>query len=283
MEPFLVFAFAAMLCWGVGDFLLQRSARKTTVIETLAFVGIVGIVALFPFVLGDLFRMGWQDTLVLVVLGVLTFLAAIFDLEALKEGKLAVIDVIIALELPLTVILGVAMFKETLTHLQVGLIIALLIGLILVSIEFGALHRFTLEKGVYFALLAAIGMALVNYLTAHSARSVSPIMAIWFPAVVFTAMCFIILGTRKRFVHFVRDIKGFGWLFVAMAVIDTAAWVFYAYATKHGELAITTAITESYPVIAMLLGVHFNKEWIGWHQWLGAALALGASVLLAVL
>jgi len=61
------------------------------------------------------------------------------------------------------------------------------------------------------------------------------------------------------------------------------AWLFYILATLKNEISITTAITESFPAIAIFLGAWFNKEKINWHQWLGAGIALGASFALAFL
>ena len=67
-----------------------------------------------------------------------------------------------------------------------------------------------------------------------------------------------------------------------MGIIDTLAWVFYAFAIVKYEISITTAITESYPAIALFLGLWFNRERIDWHQYLGAALAIISSVILAL-
>ena len=46
----IIFAFAAMLCWGFGDFLIQKSTRKFGDVETLFFISFFGAVVLFPFV-----------------------------------------------------------------------------------------------------------------------------------------------------------------------------------------------------------------------------------------
>ena len=67
-----------------------------------------------------------------------------------------------------------------------------------------------------------------------------------------------------------------------MGIFDTLAWVFYAFAVSQNEISITTAITESYPAIALFLGIKFNKEKIKWHQYLGAVLALVLSFVLVV-
>ncbi len=50
-ELAVLFAFGAMLCWGIGDFLIQRTVRKIGDVETLAFIGLIGSIVLLPFVL----------------------------------------------------------------------------------------------------------------------------------------------------------------------------------------------------------------------------------------
>ena len=68
-----------------------------------------------------------------------------------------------------------------------------------------------------------------------------------------------------------------------MGAFDTLAWLFYSFATKDGNVAIVTAITESYPSLALFLGLWINKEKIKAHQYIGAGLAIFASITLAFL
>ena len=68
-----------------------------------------------------------------------------------------------------------------------------------------------------------------------------------------------------------------------MGIFDTLAWIFYSFAVLNNEISVITAITESFPAIAMTLGFLINKEKIRWYQWLGGAVALSASFILAFL
>lgn len=42
-------AFVAMLCWGIGDFWIQKSARKVGDVEALFFITAFGALTLSPF------------------------------------------------------------------------------------------------------------------------------------------------------------------------------------------------------------------------------------------
>src|SRR3989344_3690409 len=144
IEYSVILALVAMLFWGVGDFFIQRNVRKIGNLESLAYIGIIGSIMLFPFVYNELGLLLTIENLALLsLLGVLVFISALFNFEALKKGKLSVIDVILELELPIVVLLSFIFLKEPLTLIQ-----ALIIGLLFIGIVFVAVERFSF-KGLF--------------------------------------------------------------------------------------------------------------------------------------
>jgi len=249
----------------------------------LAFIGIIGSIGLLPFIIKDFSLLNQSNTLFLLTLGVVTFIMAMFDFEALKKGKLSIINVVMETELPVTIALGFIFFAETLSFLQSIIIAFIFIGIVLIATKSFSHWKRTLEKGVLIALVAAGLMGVVNFLTAASAKTISPLLAIWFPWVVFTIMCLFYIWRKEGTLRFIKDAKKFKLLVLLMGIFDTAAWIFYAFAVMESSISIITAITESYPAIAIFLGFYFNKEKINWHQWVGAGIALSASFILGVL
>lgn len=126
----VLFAFAAMLGWGIGDFLIQRSTRKIGNIESLAIVGAFGSIALLPFALQEL-SLVFSGILILFILGFVNFFVSVLNFEALKQGKLSVIDTVLEIELPLTVFLGIVFFAETLSPAQFFLVFIIFFGILL--------------------------------------------------------------------------------------------------------------------------------------------------------
>ena len=284
IEVAVIFAFLAMICWGLGDFLIQRCTRKVGNVEALAIIGIFGSIALAPFIIKELPLLNSLPNIILLsFLGIVTFIAAIFDFEALKEGKLSVVDIVIEIELPVTIILGFIFFKETLSSLQLIVISFLFLGLILIASQSLKHLKLKLEKGVFIAFIAAILMGGINFLTASSSRQISPLMAIWVPWIIFTVICVVYIWKREGFGKFIKNTKKFKFILLGMAIFDTSAWLCYAYATQTAEISIITSITEAYPAIALFLGLWINKESIGWHQYTGAGVALVASFILGFL
>ena len=285
LEIFVVFAaFGAMLSWAVGDFLIQKTTRKIGSIESLAFIGIIGSIALIPFVINDLHLLfSWTNLILLIILGALTFVAAFFDFEALKLAKLSTADTIMELELPVTILLAFIFFNESLTGLQWGIIALIFVGILLIATESIKNWKLNLERGVLIAVLAAIGMGLINFLTSASSRTVSPLMAVWIPWIIYTIFCLVLIWKKGEFPKFIKNASRFKWLILWMGLVDTAAWICYSFAVFKENIGVVTAITECYPAVAVFLGVWFNKEKNSWHQYFGAALAIIASIALALL
>jgi len=283
LEIGIILAFCAMLCWGIGDFMIQKNVRKEGNIQSLLFIGIIGLIGLLPFVWKDIPSLFYLPNFILIlVLGLLTFAAAVFDFEALKSGKISVVEIVFEIELLVTILLGMFIFKERLTGYQWITITLIFIGIIMMAVKDYHLKnpKIFLERGVLIGLVGSIFMGSVNFLTASSARTISPIMAVWGPALIFSLLSLILIGKREGFKKMKTNIFKYKYIILIMGIFDTLAWVTYAFATTFREVGIITAITESYPAICIMLRVWINKEKVNWHQYLGAGLALTCSFIL---
>ena len=279
-------AFGAMLCWGVGDFLIQRSVRKIGNLEALAAIGITGTLGLLPFIFKDIpLLLQPSNLFLLLVLSVITFITSVLNFEAFREGKLSVVDVILEVELPVTIVFAWMFLRETVSPAQLFILFVIFIGVILVAIESLSLSHLkkSLEKGAVLAFFAAVMMGLSNFFTAASARTISPLLAIWLPWMIVSVLCIGVLVKRGTFLVGVHNAIASKRLIIAMGILDTLAWLLYAFTLQSNQVAIATGISESYPAIAVMLGVWFNKESVKKHQYLGVIVALGASIVLAII
>jgi drug/metabolite transporter (DMT)-like permease len=279
----LVFAFSAMVFWGIGDSLIQKTTRKIGDMETLAYIGALCTLMLLPVALPEIHLLSDSRNFLLVLaLGIVTFIAAMFNFESLKQGKLSVVDVVLEFELPVTIALGFFFFGERLSLVQLGIILLIFVGIVLIAARSFSHFAKKIERGVFLALIGSTFMGVVNFLTATTAKTVSPIMAVWADGLIFTSICFVVILKREGFSKFISNGIKFKWLILAMGVFDTLAWMSYSFSVLKQKISLITAITESYPAVAMIIGVYFNNEKIRWHQYLGAVLALSASFLLAM-
>lgn len=280
-------AFVAMLCWGIGDFWIQRSTRKVGDTAALFFITLFGAVVLFPFVYQDipaLFSESRETLIVLAVLCVVLLLAALLDFEALRVGKLAVVEPIWSFEVPVAGLLAFFILGERVSALQMFLIVGLLVGLALVSLKKQfRLRHLLLERGTTLALLGAIMMGAANFFMGWGARLSDPLMANFVSDVFIAVVTGVFLLVSGRLHRTLRDVRVNRGVLLQMSVADKAAWVAFAFAMTLAPIGIAVALSESYIIIAVLLGLAVNRERLAFHQKAGLVVAIAAAVTLAAL
>ncbi|HLD12478.1 MAG TPA: DMT family transporter [Candidatus Nanoarchaeia archaeon] len=280
----LLATFGAFIFWGLGDFLIQRSVRKLGDLKPLSYIGAFGTLALLPFIIQDLLHINKTNLYLLLGLGILGFIVSWINFETLRKGKISVVDVIFEMELPVTIILGFIFLDETLTTPQLSAILVIFLGLILVATKkLNIKNKKSIERGVLLAFITAIGLGFINFLTGIAAQEASPLLAIWFPWMIIFFVIIIIEIKNNGWNSYIQGIKKYPTLIISTSVIDTLAWVCFAYAVTQQQIGITVAVTEGYPIIGIILGRIINKEHLHTHQYIGAALTLAAAITLATL
>lgn len=283
----VIFAGVALISWGIGDFLIQRSARKFGDAISLFCITAFGAIALFPFVFADigaLFQKADTSTVILLLVTTVVILfASLFDFEALRIGKIAAIEPIYAFEIIITASLGALLINERLSFFQMTLIGAITLGIMLVSVRSAShLKTITWEKGVAYALLATLAMGGANFLFGVGSRESHPLLVNWFTSAGMASVLFIYLVRAGKLSLLKKDIEQHASLIFSVSIIDNAAWIAFAYSTLYIPIAISTGISESYIVLAALLGLSVNREKLKTHQYAGLIVTPVAAVLLAL-
>ncbi len=280
----IILAFIALLCWGFGDFLIQKTIRATSTWKALFFISIVGFLGLLPFVISYIALLSARNWLLLILLSVIITFAALFDFAALRQGKIAIIEPVMGLELPLTVGFGIVLAHESLSTIQAILIVITFLGIMFAVTEHHSklhFHKRIFEKGVILAGIGAIGMAISNYMVGVSSQSISPVVTIWFIHLILSLVCIIYLLYKKEFLSIFKDIKKHPKLIISESVLDNAAWLAFASATVYIPISIATTISESYVALAAMLGVYINHEKLKKHQIIGACIAIVSVIMLS--
>lgn len=282
----ILFALVALLSWGIGDFLIQRSARKFGDWIALFYITAFGTIILFPFVYREVIPLLWNQTAFLILLGagIVMTVAAYFNFEALRIGKISVIEPIFAFEIAVAAGLSSILIKEHLSPIQIILVLAIMVGIFLVSAR--ALHHFKnirWEKGLVLAILGTIGMGFSDFLYGTGGRITNPLLVNWFAAAVVALISLFFLVMESKAKYIISDLKNNSRLALSVSFLDNLAWVAYTYAILYIPIAIATSISESYIALAAILGMKFNKEKLKRHQKFGLALTVVAAIILAVI
>lgn len=278
----LFFAALAILGWGLGDFLIQRSARKLGDWEALFFIVAIGTLVLLPFIADELAALSLTSWLVLVGTSVVILVAGLLDFEALRVGKISVIEPIYAMEVPVTIALATLVIGEHLLPKQLALIVLIVAGVFLVSNKhLSKIHLRTLERGVWIAVLATLGMGFANFLFGFASRDAGPLMINWFTSAFMAAATLAYLLYRKEGSLLIANWRKHKRLLLAVGFADNMAWVAYSSATLFLPIGLATGLTESYIALAAVLGLVYNRERLRAHQWAGLVLSVCAAILLA--
>jgi drug/metabolite transporter (DMT)-like permease len=291
MDPRLAGVFAAivaLLAWGGVDFLIQRESRRLGIWNTLFFIAFIGSVTLLPFVWHDLpilLSLPAQSLWLLVGVAVVMAITSAWDSEALKNGKLAVMEPVLSAELPLAAILTAALWNESIGFVGWMLIIAIFSGIVLTVTEHHKqlhYHRRLLERGVAYAMATALCTAFLDLLVgAASQQTTSPLLTIW---VMWTFGWIVWLGyiIRRGQAHtLLTNLRRDTAAILSVGVLDTIGWGAFAVSTLTIPIAITTAISEAYIVLTIFLGFFINHERIRPHQKIGVAVVIVGVLILA--
>lgn len=281
------FAVIAMFSWGFGDFLIQKVSRTLGIWKCIFFISIIGTIGLIPFVWNDLSTLkNLHDFWFFGIAAFTMLIASLLDFEALKEGKLAIMEPIISTELPIAAILAIVLWHESLTFLGWILVLVIFIGTVLAVTEHHTqlhYHKRIFEKGVIFAFATALCMGLLDLLMGVSSQEAAPLLTVWVVWVFVGAVSFIYLMHQNKLKEIKKDFFLYPTLLIGLGILDTLGWIGYCLATVHIPISITTAIAESYVSITIVLGLLINHEHIKKHQELGVLFAFIGVILLALL
>ncbi len=286
MHPYLGVSLAllALLGWGLGDFFIQKTTRLVGSWRALFWIGLFGAIVIFPFVIKDIAYLKTADLFLLGTLSVVVVLGSLFNFEALRQGKMAIVEPIISLELPLTIALSVVFLRESLELIPWILIALVFVGIILAITKHHThwfYHRRALEKGVILASIGVVGTALSSFLIGVSSQNISPLITVWFVDVIIVLVCGFYMLYSKQFKELGKGLRKYRWSIISQSFFDNLGWVAFAVATTLIPISIAITISESYVALAVLLGFFINREKLQKHQLVGAALAIISVIVLA--
>ncbi len=283
----IILAFATMFLWGFGDFFIQRTTRKLGNWETLFIITFIGTLMLLPFSWRsflDLFHSA-SATVLLALVGsaVFLFIAAMFEFQGMKLGKIAVIEPLWSLEIIAASLMSFIILKEDLSLTQILLIASLIVCFILLSIrERGSikLSHFFVERGVWFAFIGATVMGIADFFMGWGSRVSDPLLTNFSVNILAVVLSGIYLLANGKMGKLVSDLRHEPINLLRMSFLDNFAWIAYAFAMSMAPIGIVTSLTESSIVVAVLLGLFWNKEKLQHHQKIGLVGAVVCAICL---
>ena len=81
----------------------------------------------------------------------------------------------------------------------------------------------------------------------------------------------------------ISDFKSNFKLVFTMSVADNLAWIAFVFAMSLAPIGIVVALSESYIIISVMLGLVVSGEKLQLHQKIGLVFALVGAIILAVI
>jgi len=282
----IALAFAAMLGWGIGDFMIQKNARRLGDWETLFVLTAFGALILLPFTyrnIAPLFQGPLESMLILLSAGLMLLASTLLNFEAFKKGKISVLEPLYSIEIVAASVMAFFVLGDHITWLQGATIAVLVVCLFMVSFRETRLSRkIFLEKGVFMFAAGSFILGFADFLIGWGGRVTDPIMSMFATNLIIAVASGLAIVLRGKTGQMVRDIRTGLSPLLTMAVSENIAWVAYAVAMTLVPIAIATGLSESSIVIAVLLGIFVGKERLQRHQKIGLVGAIVCALALAV-
>jgi transporter family protein len=132
----------------------------------------------------------------------------------------------------------------------------------------------------YWALLSALFAGLTAVLAKVGVKDVDSNLATAIRTVVIVVFAWAIVWARPT--EALDKITRRTWLFLVLSGLATgASWLCYFRALKLGEASKVAPVDKLSVVVAMALAALFLGEQLTWRHWLGGALIVSGTVILA--
>ena len=222
----------------------------------------------------------------IVLIGIIGFVALLFFYKGLEVGKLALISSIFNSYPLVTVLLSVYFYKETLSFWQILGIISIFIGIFLISFDYKELKKLNfkiLDKSLIFAFVTLIGWGLYLFLQKPVVDQVGSKWAIFYIELavgIFTMLYFYnkLLHLKEKKV----DKSAIKYILLSATFIILSGLTF-TYAIMDNGVAIVSSLAGFLtPLFALIFAFIFLKEKIEPIQLVGICLSAVGVLLISL-
>lgn len=286
----VIIGLASALVYGSADFFGGLAARRLGAIRTTAIGAAIGLVVLFlalPITGGV-----WSSDAVVLgaITGVVGAIAIGLLYACLAIGPMSILSPLTAVISAIVPLTAGLIRGERLGTIGVVAIVIALVAVVLVGFvpEKGAVRPSL--RGILMAIGAgaAIGVFLIIIDLTPDDSGVIPLIAnrAVNAAIMFSVVGVLILVARRRGVTAPRlsadELRTGLWFALACGVLDAIANIGLLLGLRLGELSVLSVLTALYPAGTILLAALVLRERIAPVQYVGLALALVASAMLAL-
>lgn len=310
----IVFGLTAAICWGVGDYFVTNLARRTGTPRAMAFVQSFSllcwiILLVLPAQLmwgresvslwgGFSERIGlWPAWAWMIMAGVCHVVGIALSYRAFEIGTLALVAPISSSFAVVTAVLA-TLTRETLPASVMAGVGLLFIGIVLATRA--PTHPQEANKGlvgVPEALGSALAYGVMFWMMEPGEEKLGPVLPLIVLKIMATTSALLGLSRAALKTSQVEttSVEGapveatpvastpllLGGLAIAVALLDSFAWLAFNAGDRSGSTAVVTALSSLFSVVTILLAWLLFKDRLAKLQWVGVAIILSGVLLVS--
>jgi|GEM_PF-3426963 len=271
----IIFAVLSAVSWALCDYFSMSTVRKYSVPVIFFLMHLVGFLifsAITLFCYG-IPQMSLEDMVLMAVCGIGNAVAYLAYFMGLRSGKLSIIAPISACWVIPVAIVGVFVFKDSISAFAALGIATAIIGAILASFRLKDILSVNLSNAYAGAGFAAI--SITGWAVSFSILSVL-VSRLGFLVPIMFMMLF---SMFPALVYLIRSKPGIlgvkaDYSIIGLGILEALGYLAYNIALTLSYTTIVVTISSLYPVFALVLAWIFLKERLEINQYVGIALAL---------
>lgn len=291
MSPFiigLICGLIAMFGWGIGEATAKLAVKKVGEFSSYFWVQLIVWVVFLALALINWKSIGnisLEVVLYTIIIGITYALAYIFAYKAYNVGKLAIVSPILCSYGMLSAVLAAIFLNQTLSLLQFVAISLIVIGTIMISIEYDSSEekgKFKVTQGLVEALLAflffGVNSVFLDYISEKANINTLNILNATF-SLVFVAIYFFF---SKKDIRINSTSRSTLLPILLTAFFTMLANYFFLYGYTVGDSIIIGPLGAASGVVTALVSVFIFKEKITIFQAISIAIVFAGIIILAL-
>ena len=267
----VAFALAAALCWGTSDFMAKVSAEKIGALRTSLFLQYIGGLFLFLITVQDISRL-WQfptATYFTLGLGAINAVASYSLFKGFEVGQLSIISPIASSYPALSTALAVFLLNERVSSTRFIAILAILIGIVLISIERKRekFDKRRLATGVGYAMIVFFALGFMFFALKLIVVDLGAFLPVLLVRVMSASVLTVVLLNFRESMR--RSWSSYLPIVFVIGIVDTLGNITYNLGILGGTVSVVATISGLFSAVTVILAFAVLKERLAVHQVLG--------------
>ena len=267
-----------MFGWGTSDFFANQASGKVGHTKALFWSQIAGILLIFLAVLfvGPSFALTPHLVFLIIVCGIGYALGYLYFYNAFEIGNVSVVSAVINSQNIFIVAIAYFLFGQRLTPFQVPALLLVVIGIIMVSVDFKELTSggVSLVKGVKETLIAATMFGALYWpINEYVAERANWLVVTLLVKAVAIASVYLIARLKSQKLSF-PDKGSVRKIIIAVGLLEAVGVLATSYGVAYGDSIIVGPISSALTVVTVTLAFIFLKEKLKRVQWAGIAVVV---------